>query len=227
MALESLTGAAVISSLDETNPLDSDYIDDGDGHIRGIKNVLKNTFPNLDSTVTASPGDLNKVDVTYYSVGSGLQSWVVSHVYDGEYNGGPLGGPITSSTSLTGGAVTENSFESFGKTGAGADNTWVAMDNLPSGITGLWLQFRLRVQDASSGLVNANIWTRTPASVLPANDNTLLYSWNQYVAAGVESTFYSPMVWTPVDSSGLFDITWNCDADTTEVILMYLKGFTQ
>lgn len=44
MALEDLTGAAKISALVATNPTPDDWADEGDDHIRGIKNVLKNTI---------------------------------------------------------------------------------------------------------------------------------------------------------------------------------------
>lgn len=51
MPLEDLTGAKYIGALNENWPLGSDYPDAGDDHIRGIKNVLKRTFPNLNGPV--------------------------------------------------------------------------------------------------------------------------------------------------------------------------------
>lgn len=56
MALES---ASHITDLVVTNPLSTDTVSQADDHIRLIKSVLKTTFPNLNSPVTASPSNLN------------------------------------------------------------------------------------------------------------------------------------------------------------------------
>lgn len=48
MALESAT---YVSGLVETNPSGSDAISQGDDHLRLIKEVLKNTFPNADEAM--------------------------------------------------------------------------------------------------------------------------------------------------------------------------------
>ncbi|RLC07707.1 MAG: hypothetical protein DRI24_24450, partial [Deltaproteobacteria bacterium] len=57
MALE--TGS-FISDLDETWPLGSDNVSQGDDQIRLIKAVLKSQFPNLDAAVNATPDELNQ-----------------------------------------------------------------------------------------------------------------------------------------------------------------------
>lgn len=60
MALEDLTGAKYIDSLNSSNPVGStDPVSDVDGHLQGIKNVLKQSFPNINGAVTPSPADLN------------------------------------------------------------------------------------------------------------------------------------------------------------------------
>jgi len=50
---------AYISDLIEDWPEGTDYPSDGDDHIRGIKNVLKLTFPLLDGPVRLTPDQLN------------------------------------------------------------------------------------------------------------------------------------------------------------------------
>lgn len=63
MALEDLTGTKYINSLVVTNPDGAtDPKSQGDDHIRGIKNTLKNTFPNVTGAVTADQAELNKLD---------------------------------------------------------------------------------------------------------------------------------------------------------------------
>src|ERR1700752_2199154 len=52
MALEDLTGSnKFISALVPANPLSADDRREGDDHIRGIKNVLRNSFPDLNGAV--------------------------------------------------------------------------------------------------------------------------------------------------------------------------------
>lgn len=60
MALEDLTGVAkFISALNPAWPVDDDFLDEGDNHVRGIKNVLRNTFPGLAGAVTLTHDQLN------------------------------------------------------------------------------------------------------------------------------------------------------------------------
>ena len=62
MALEDLTGTKYIDDLVVTNPAAGDNVSQGDDHIRGIKNVLKDTFPNITGAVTPTHTELNYVD---------------------------------------------------------------------------------------------------------------------------------------------------------------------
>lgn len=54
-----LETASFISDLVETNPADFDPVSQGDDHLRLIKSVLKNTFPNINGEVTATDEQLN------------------------------------------------------------------------------------------------------------------------------------------------------------------------
>ncbi len=63
MALEDLTGNKYIDALDSANPVGAtDFVSTADDHLRGLKNVLKKTFPNLNAEVSANPAELNKLD---------------------------------------------------------------------------------------------------------------------------------------------------------------------
>lgn len=53
------TSANFISELNENYPKREDLIKEGDDHLRLIKSVLKNSFPNVDSQVTASSSNIN------------------------------------------------------------------------------------------------------------------------------------------------------------------------
>lgn len=62
MALEDLTGPSkFISDLVITNPPISDDLEEGAGHIKGIKNAIKNTFPNINGSTSVSDEELNKL----------------------------------------------------------------------------------------------------------------------------------------------------------------------
>lgn len=56
MALET---ASYIAQLNSANPTSTDTVSQADDHLRLIKTVLKNTFPNLDQPVTATPAQIN------------------------------------------------------------------------------------------------------------------------------------------------------------------------
>lgn len=56
MALESAT---YVNNLNASNPASSDSLKEADDHIRLIKQVIKNTFPNITGAVTATEGALN------------------------------------------------------------------------------------------------------------------------------------------------------------------------
>lgn len=55
----SLESATYVNQLVISNPDGSDPKGQGDDHLRLIKNTLKNTFPNLNAVVNATPAELN------------------------------------------------------------------------------------------------------------------------------------------------------------------------
>lgn len=73
MSLEVLTGDKYLDSLVPTNPVGAtDPKSQGDDHIRGIKNVLQKTFPNINAPVTATPAQLNMLTGrTYFEFATG------------------------------------------------------------------------------------------------------------------------------------------------------------
>jgi hypothetical protein len=50
---------AYIADLNPDWPTGADFPNDGDDHIRGVKNVLKQTFPNLTGAVTLTQDEIN------------------------------------------------------------------------------------------------------------------------------------------------------------------------
>jgi hypothetical protein len=63
MALEDLIGASkFIDALDSSNPRIGDNLSQGDDHIRGVKNVLLNSLPNVTGAITSTQTELNLLD---------------------------------------------------------------------------------------------------------------------------------------------------------------------
>lgn len=50
-----------ITSLVRTNPTGTDGVNQGDDHIRGVKQAVQDSFPNIDAAVTVTPAELNSV----------------------------------------------------------------------------------------------------------------------------------------------------------------------
>ena len=129
MALEDLTGTKYIDSLNSANPVASDDVAEGDDHIRGIKNVLKTTFPNLDGAVNATDTELNYVD----GVTSAIQTQLDAKVSNATHTG-----DVTGATALTiaAGAVDIAMMSATGTASSSTylrgDNAWSTVDALPS-----------------------------------------------------------------------------------------------
>jgi hypothetical protein len=115
MALEDLTGGAkFIDALVAGNPVSNDDRREGDDHIRGLKNVLHNTFPNIAAAVTATAAQLNGAGSGAFpgavSVGGNL---TVAGTL-GVTGGATFGGDVTGSNFYVGAATGAN-----GKFGVG------------------------------------------------------------------------------------------------------------
>ena len=118
MPLEDLTGNKYIDDLNETWPLGSDLPDAGDDHLRGIKNVLKKTFPNVTGPVTLTDAELNRGSIP---VGSVLAFYQAA---------APAGWERVTGMTQTFGLRIIASDGTSGGTGGGTDNP-VVMDKVP------------------------------------------------------------------------------------------------
>jgi len=102
MGLEALTGGSVfIDALVETNPLGSDTPQQGDDHIRGIKNVLKNSFPSITAAMTRTAAQLNDTPTK-----AGTETITGAWTFSGDLNKEsrnifqPLTGSVTGTTGV-------------------------------------------------------------------------------------------------------------------------------
>ena len=120
-----LETASYINGLVATNPASTDTVSQADDHIRLIKQVLKDTFPNLNAPVTATPAQLNAAVPTGFI---GMWSGSVASIPSGwALCDGTSGRPDLRNRFIVG----AGSSYSPGATG-GADSVSLTTANLPS-----------------------------------------------------------------------------------------------
>ena len=119
MALEDLTGTKYLDDLNASNPAAGDDVSEGDDHIRGIKNVLKLTFPNVDAAVNATPTELNYVDGVTSAIQTQLDAKVTNATHTGD---------VTGATALTI-AVDAVDIPMLSATGTASSSTFLRGDN--------------------------------------------------------------------------------------------------
>ena len=129
MALEDLTGTKYIDSLNTANPAASDDVAEGDDHIRGIKNVLKTTFPNLDGAVNATDTELNYVDGVTSAIQTQLDAKVSNATHTGDVTGSTA---LTIATDAVDIAMLSATGTASSSTYLRGDNAWSTVDALPS-----------------------------------------------------------------------------------------------
>ena len=102
MALEDLTGTKYIDDLVATNPAAGDDVSEGDDHIRGIKNVLKTTFPSIDGAITATDTELNYVDGVTSAIQTQIDNTTTTANAALPKAGGAMTGAITTNSTFDG-----------------------------------------------------------------------------------------------------------------------------
>lgn len=106
MALEDLTGAGkFLGSLVVTNPVASDDRREGDDHIRGIKNVLRNTFANVNAAVTLTAAQINSALLKTGGTMTGQLTMEGVPVYSNRASAPTQGVYLAGDTGMIGGVV--------------------------------------------------------------------------------------------------------------------------
>lgn len=128
MSLEDLTGTSkYLSDLVKTNPVGStDAKSYGDDHIRGIKNVLLNTFPNLTGAVNASQAELNLLVGQTAITNANTAGAIVKRDASGNFSAGNVSANLT-------GNVTGNVTGDL--TGTASAAPWSGITDKPSTFT--------------------------------------------------------------------------------------------
>ena len=135
MALEDLTGTKYIDDLVSTNPAAGDDVSEGDDHIRGIKNVLKLTFPSIDGAITATDTELNYVDGVTSAIQTQIDSKTTNATHSGEVTGATaltIADNVVDEANLKVSNAPSNGYFLSAQSGATGGMTWAEVDALPS-----------------------------------------------------------------------------------------------
>ena len=135
MALEDLTGTKYIDDLVSTNPAAGDNVSEGDDHIRGIKNVLKTTFPNIDGAVTPTDTEINYVGGVTSAIQTQIDSKTTNATHSGEVTGATaltIADNVVDEANLKVSNTPTNGYFLSAQSGATGGMTWAEVDALPS-----------------------------------------------------------------------------------------------
>ena len=135
MALEDLTGTKYLDDLVATNPAAGDDVSEGDDHIRGIKNVLKTTFPSIDGAITATDTELNYVDGVTSAIQTQIDSKTTNATHSGEVTGATaltIADDVVDEANLKVSNAPTNGYFLSAQSAATGGMTWAEVDALPS-----------------------------------------------------------------------------------------------
>jgi hypothetical protein len=135
MALEDLTGTKYLDDLVATNPAAGDDVSEGDDHIRGIKNVLKTTFPSIDGAITATDTELNYVDGVTSAIQTQIDSKTTNATHSGEVTGATaltIADDVVDEANLKVSNAPTNGYFLSAQSGDTGGMTWAEVDALPS-----------------------------------------------------------------------------------------------
>jgi hypothetical protein len=135
MALEDLTGTKYLDDLVATNPAAGDDVSESDDHIRGIKNVLKTTFPSIDGAITATDTELNYVDGVTSAIQTQIDSKTTNATHSGEVTGATaltIADNVVDEANLKVSNAPTNGYFLSAQSGDTGGMTWAEVDALPS-----------------------------------------------------------------------------------------------
>ncbi|MBW7970943.1 tail fiber protein [Bradyrhizobium sp. BR 10289] len=205
-----LETASIISDLVTSNPASSDPLNNADDHLRLIKSVVKNTFPNITGQVTATHLDLNAAAAllagTRAAVFPGAGVGIVTSpglTPNGDSDTGLYSPGANQLAVAVGGvrALQINSDKSITFDGALTTSSLVAPGIIPVGGMIMWLMDTLPT-DGSWCWANGGTLSRTT----PGAGLELFQKWGTYYGAGDGSTTFNVVNMqevVPVGRSGM------------------------
>lgn len=147
---------------------------------------------------------------------------VANHVRAGNFflNNGEV-----AATAFDLGLITEDTWESVGPTGSGADNIWTALDVLPSTARALIVMVNLDVSVIATNLGSYDIYVVTGDDTTPSLSTATLLFRKQQTADGADSAHGSGYRIIPLNSDQVFEAHWAASNLTLGTEELTYKGF--
>lgn len=177
-----------IDDLIATNPSGSQYKYEGDEHLRFIKKVLKNTFPNITGPITATETELNYVKgVTSQLSGNSQVATLTSKTINNPIIGGLIERNDFYTASVTAGAVTiaptSNANDRFYTALSGGSITSLTFTGTVSKYRDItWLVYHNGTNSMADTVWPSNVYFTGTAPAIPAGTSGYysIFKFQQY-----------------------------------------------
>ena len=196
-----INGTAITSTAAELNILD------------GVTSTASEL--NILDGVTSTAAEINELDASAAAVTNYVHG-IRTYFHDDSAHATTL--DISTNISTT--------FETVGPTGAGATNTWTALDDLPTGAVGAIIKVRNNITGSTTSTnYYSAVYARANGSGTAASARTAV-SYTEFRNTDGTSTSSTDIqtVIVPVDSNGIFEMAW-ANTSTTAGVEAYLLGF--
>jgi len=132
---------------------------------------------------------------------------------------------FTDTIDLVVAGVVQNTWESVGPTGSGADNIWTALDNLPDGTNWIRLSVKHKGTNGVASLLSiSSLWIRK-GSTSVGTAHCLVSEISELISAsgfGQATVMTTPIV--QLDGNKTFDVYWN-GTFTTHELDLYIVSY--
>ena len=171
--------------------------------------------PAGDIAATDVQSALNELDTEKAAVGTSVSGFT-------------LGGAVRLSTESAGFSyydidanLTENTWESIGPTGSGADNIWTDLDQVPTTAKGLIVQVATSSAHSSATRAVHKLQARPTGGTGTFTTNTYVihHTTNEDVTSSRESVGQGIL---PLDSNNSFDVLWSITTTNRSAVVVWL-----
>lgn len=123
------------------------------------------------------------------------------------------------------GLMSALTWESVGPTGSGADNIWAALDNVPSNVKAIIVEVYLQHTSSAAGSHSTLAYAEHGDVASPGTSYTRIGYLASWAGAGSETRVLTNQVIIPVNSSGVFKVTWNHTSTSARSVILGYRGF--
>ena len=215
--LSLVTGDAARTITLSGNPTLADWFD------QALKQASSPTFAAINIGGTAVLAAINLDGTVISATAAQINKKANSEAFANNASGNPN---IIDSTFNVNGTIAESTWESIGKSGAGADNTWTPLNGVPAGVD--WIELTISSGGTNGGVgsgLYSRVYARKKGSAMRFGSSNMI----NHIADLADSSgnAYAQGVSTrkiPVDGDGVFEIYWVSNFTTISITLL-LTGY--